>query len=182
MSGVFVNVSLDDQSLANTLSALDRFGRKAERVVKSVVNKTALAVETDAKNKLKSDGHIITNRLRASIHAETKPNQNFVYSTKSGGTFDGSLKTDFGDLEAIAGTNVDYAGAIEFGSAPHVIKPKNRKVLSFLIGKERVFSKQVNHPGFKGDSFMRHASEKQKQPFVKRMIEGLNKLIKEESK
>jgi len=49
------------------------------------------------------------------------------------------------------GTNVEYAAAIEFGSRPHVIEAKNKKVLS---NGKKFFGKRVNHPGWSGDSFL----------------------------
>lgn len=139
-----VSVELDQKSLNRTLKALDEFGKDAEKVVKDVVNRTALDIETDAKNKLKSDGHIVTGRLRASIHAELTPNESYNYSDKDGKAFDGSLNEDFGELEAIAGTNVEYGPKIEYDY----------------------------------DSFMRFSAEKNKGKFLKRMRDGLNKLIK----
>lgn len=36
---------------------------------------------------------------------------------------------------------------MEEGTAPHVIKPKNKKALRFTIGGKTIFAKQVNHPG-----------------------------------
>ncbi len=35
--------------------------------------------------------------------------------------------------EGAVGTNVEYAGDIEFGFAPHIIKPKNGKALAFQM-------------------------------------------------
>lgn len=165
-----VSVTLDEKSYDKTIKALDRFGRDAKKTIKDVVNATALAIETDAKRKLKEDGHISLHggRLIASVHAEKTP-----YESRG----QDSLNTDFGELEAIAGTNVVYAPHIEFGTKPHVIVPKNKKTLAFQIGGTWIFTKKVNHPGFKGSSFMRYAAEKQKQPFQRRMIAALNRLI-----
>jgi phage gpG-like protein len=202
MKSIIISASLDEQSLQDTLKALKKFGKDAEKVVKNVVDLTALDVETDAKDKLKGN-HVKTNRLRASIHREIKPNQSFNYSDNKGGFFDGSLKVNFGEFEAITGTNVEYAASMEFGSKPHKIEAKPGKVLAFqmstassLVGRvdlyfnkktgrwnkntskgTLIFAKSVNHPGFHGDSFLRYAVEKNKQKFVKRMTEALNKLI-----
>jgi hypothetical protein len=163
-----MNVQLDPKSFDFTMDALRRFGKDAEKAVKKAVDRTAIAVETDAKNKLKDEKHIITNRLRASVHAELEPNR---YQGTDG------LNVNFGKLEAIAGTNVSYAPHIEFGTKPHVIVPKNKKFLAFKIGGVMIFTKKVNHPGFKGSSFMRFAAEKQKPEFEKRMVQELNKVI-----
>jgi len=172
-----ITVTLDSTSQKETVNALRKFGKNSAKVIKDVVNRTAIAVETDAKNRLKDDRHIITSRLRSSIHAELKPGANYAYSDSRGNSYDGSLKEKFGDLEAVAGTNVDYAPHIEFGTKPHIIEPKRKKVLRFFIGGKAVFSKKVRHPGTRASSFLRWAAERQNPLFVKRMTDALNKLI-----
>jgi len=120
-----------------------------DKAIKKAVDRTALAIETDAKNKLKSDGHIITGRLRASIHAEIKEGQSFTYTDNGGKSFDGAIDESFGELEAIAGTNVEYAPYIEYGT--------------------RFFS---------GDSFLGWAAQKQEKLLRLRVEDELSKLLK----
>lgn len=114
MSNAFVSVELDQGSMRTTITALRKFGKDAERAIKDVVDRTALAIETDAKEKLKADGHIVTGRLRGSIHAELKNSASYTYKDDHGKTFDGALKQQMTKLEAVAGTNVSYAPKIEF--------------------------------------------------------------------
>jgi len=45
------------------------------------------------------------------------------------------------------GSNVDYAGPMEFGSAPHRIEAKGAKPLRFFSAGKPVFCRFVNHPG-----------------------------------
>lgn len=45
---------------------------------------------------------------------------------------------------------------IEFGTPPHVIKPKSRKALKFKAGGETVFAKEVHHPGTRPNPFIRN--------------------------
>lgn len=35
----------------------------------------------------------------------------------------------------------------EFGTRPHVIRPRRRKALRFVVGGQTVFARKVNHPG-----------------------------------
>ena len=70
---------------------------------------------------------------------------------------------------------VDYGKYVEFGSPPHIIKPKNKKALKFKVGKatkkgkDIVFAKEVKHPGTRPN------------PFVRNTIQNkLTKIIKEE--
>jgi hypothetical protein len=66
---------------------------------------------------------------------------------------------------------VGYAQVVEFGSRPHVIRPRNRKVLAWggnrrLSGNLRSgagatsFAMVVNHPGTQPKPFLRPAAER----------------------
>lgn len=52
---------------------------------------------------------------------------------------------------AFVGTNVEHAPHVEFGTRPHTISIKDKKVLS--DGKS-FFGKSVNHPGTKAQPFL----------------------------
>lgn len=55
----------------------------------------------------------------------------------------------------IIGPNVEYAGYVEFGTEPHVIKPKTAGgVLAFRVGGKLVFARKVNHPGTQAQPFI----------------------------
>jgi HK97 gp10 family phage protein len=48
-----------------------------------------------------------------------------------------------------------YAGYVEFGTKPHVIRPKKPGgVLVFTVGGTKVFAKKVNHPGTKPQPYV----------------------------
>jgi hypothetical protein len=53
--------------------------------------------------------------------------------------------------------NVDYAAAVHDGTRPHVIVPRNRKVLRFKVGGKIVYARRVNHPGTRPRPFLRQA-------------------------
>ena len=57
------------------------------------------------------------------------------------------------------GTDVKYAPYVEFGTAPHVIYPKNKNYLAFQVGGKWVFTKEVHHPGTKEHAFLFPAFE-----------------------
>jgi len=50
-----------------------------------------------------------------------------------------------------------YALYVEYGTLPHIIKPKNGKALAFKIGKNDVVVKEVHHPGTRPNPFIRNA-------------------------
>lgn len=53
--------------------------------------------------------------------------------------------------------NVDYAGFVNDGTRPHVIRPKNAQVLRFVVDGRVVFAKVVHHPGTRAHPFMDRA-------------------------
>ena len=61
---------------------------------------------------------------------------------------------------------VDYALYVEFGTPPHIIRPKNKKALHWKTGKpgspgrEDVFAKEVRHPGTRPNPFIRNTFKK----------------------
>ena len=67
-----------------------------------------------------------------------------------------------------------YAEFVEFGTAPHVITPKNKKALSFKIGGKDILVKKVNHPGTRPNPFIRDTFNRQTQEVLKRTINFLN--------
>ena len=134
-----------------------KFGKEADKAVKRGVDRTAMAVESDAKNKLAADGHRKTRRLFQSIHTETtnpqhpdmKSNLNYTYKDKNNESFTGSFNEKMKDDESIVGTNVHYAPYVEFGT----------KFMS-------------------GDSYLGYAAVKQDKKLRDRIVEELNKLIR----
>jgi len=143
------NLHIEIEGIEELASDFRRFGKQAKDAIKRGVDRTALAVETDAKEKLKSDGHIITGRLRSSLHAETVQGQQFGYRDDHGETYNGALNEKIGELDAVAGTNVHYAPYIEFGT------------------------KYIT-----ADSYLGYAAIKQDKKLKDRVIEELNKLLK----
>lgn len=71
-----------------------------------------------------------TNRLRASINVA-------------------SLWGDANTIGVQVGTNVEYAAIHEYGgrTAPHIIRPRNKKCLAFTMGGKNICAAYVNHPG-----------------------------------
>jgi phage gpG-like protein len=71
------------------------------------------------------------------------------------------------DDSAIIEARTPYAAAVEFGSKPHIIRPKNRQALAWpgaggrrLSGRRRVnsgpltFAKVVHHPGTRAQPYL----------------------------
>ncbi|KKL10653.1 hypothetical protein LCGC14_2553680 [marine sediment metagenome] len=45
---------------------------------------------------------------------------------------------------------------VEFGTPPHIIKPKTKKALAFQSGGETIIVKEVKHPGTRAQPFIRN--------------------------
>lgn len=102
------------------------------------VKRTAFQIERTAKQKAPID----TGTLRTSIEARRL------------------------DISTWAvGTNVEYAPAVEFGTAPHVITPDDADALAFEgQDGELMFRQRVEHPGtpaqpYLGPAFRAHESD-----------------------
>lgn len=59
---------------------------------------------------------------------------------------------------AIAENN--YSAAIEYGTAPHEIRPNEQTALRFTKDGKEIFAKKVNHPGTRPNPVMRNAAAK----------------------
>ena len=102
--------------VAQLIKNIQLTSAEIHKACKRGIDRTALAIESDAKRKITADRHIITGRLRSSIHAELKEGQRFDYNDQHGNSFDGSLQESIEEMEAIVGTNVKYAPYIEYGT------------------------------------------------------------------
>ena len=59
--------------------------------------------------------------------------------------------------DGIAIRNEEYGDVVkflEFGTKPHIIKPKDKSVLNFQIGGKEIFAKFVRHPGIQARKFI----------------------------
>lgn len=68
---------------------------------------------------------------------------------------------------------VDYIFHVEFGTKPHIIRPKRAGgALKFKVGGQEVIVKQVNHPGTRPNPFVRDTVFRQLRNII---IEELNR-------
>lgn len=59
-----------------------------------------------------------------------------------------------------------HAVFVHFGTKPHAIKPKNRKILRWATASGRfIFARQVNHPGYEGDPWLFRAVDEANSKF-----------------
>lgn len=66
-----------------------------------------------------------------------------------------------GDLSFEVGHDLQvapHALFVHWGTNPHVIRPKNKKMLRWPAGGKFIFARKVHHPGYKGDPWMVRAA------------------------
>jgi hypothetical protein len=64
-----------------------------------------------------------------------------------------SVESGEGSIQALA----SYAACVEYGTAPHEIRPINGSVLKFMVAGKMVFTPLVHHPGTRANPFMQRA-------------------------
>lgn len=124
---------------------LPRIAANLEPRVSQVVRKAAFDIEGKAKAAAPVDEGHLKNSIQASV--------------------DG--------LSAEVTANADYAAYVEYGTAPHVIRPRNAKVLAFQAGGKTVFAAEVNHPGTPAQPFMTPAAEAVRPAFIAAMTQAI---------
>lgn len=88
-----------------------------------------------------------------------------------------SIREVTGKLKGEISVNVDYAGAVEFGTKAHIIRPNKKKALAFKPGggfkfwdeSGRVVLKFVKHPGTSPQPFLGPAMQAEVKPLTKRI-------------
>jgi hypothetical protein len=68
-----------------------------------------------------------------------------------------------------------YAKFVLFGTKPHTIVPKTKKALRWAGPNGFIFSKIVNHPGYRGDDYMETA----KNDALARFSQFVDKALKD---
>jgi HK97 gp10 family phage protein len=91
-----------------------------------------IVLSMNLRNELVSIAPVDTGRLRSSIKVVPQGNNVIMISMP------------------------DYALYVEFGTAPHIIRPKNAKALHWQTGGKDVFAKIVHHPGTQPQPFIRN--------------------------
>ena len=108
------------------------------------------------------------------LHLESAVKHNMTSFTRTG-RLRSSITTRIKGKTGTIGTNVNYGPYVEYGTRPHLILPRYKKILAWPIaGQSRAglgrgpqgtlkgkgqfaYARVVHHPGFKGHHYMRRA-------------------------
>lgn len=141
-----IKIDVDLSAIYKAIGQIGEYEVEKLKRVKDVVNETALNVQNGAKKRSPVD----TGNLRSRIVIEpVTPNE----------------------MVLRVGTYVKYAAAVEFGTRPHVIRPKTKKALFWKGAAHPV--KSVNHPGTRAQPFLFPAWEEERPKFIKAIGEAL---------
>lgn len=77
------------------------------------------------------------------------------------------------------GQMAPYTKFVHDGTRPHVIKPRNKRMLRWPTGGAGfIFARQVNHPGYKGDPWFDDITPQVKTIFNDTLARKLNQPLK----
>ncbi len=113
-------------------------GETQERLLRTVSQTAFDEAQTGA------DSHTVTGRLARSLQIESGKDQYKISH----------------DLQ-----HAPHAPFVHWGTAPHLIRPKNKKALRWVSGNGFIFAKAVRHPGYKGDPWLIQALDYAKDNF-----------------
>ena len=80
--------------------------------------------------------------------------------------------TGSGATKYLLYVGAEYGPPVEFGTSPHIIRPRNKKALKFKVGNKTIFSKHVMHPGTEAQPFIRPAMDQVKEVWIRRYLAG----------
>lgn len=174
------------RGLADLQRELDQLPAKIEaNVMRGALRAGANVIADEARRRVP----VGTGQLKESIRVSVRvlPGGKLVATVKAGGRFkvysSGKAVKGADYKTSRAGGGVDYhapfyAHFVEFGTARHWIKPKNRKSL-FVAGLMR---EVVDHPGARPRPFMRPAFDGKARVAVEAMAEYIRKRLPKELK
>jgi hypothetical protein len=142
-------ISIELEGWREVEQMFDKLGEVGAKYFQKALTETAIEGTTA----MRTSCPVKTNRLRASIHFEVPNERVKTYSDRQGRSYNGKFDINLSGVSAAFGTNVEYAEAVNYGTAPHEIRPINARALRFMVGKTAVFAKSVQHPGTKGHHF-----------------------------
>jgi len=69
-----------------------------------------------------------------------------------------------------------HALFVVFGTKPHKIQPRNKKMLRWAGPNGFIFARVVHHPGYKGDNYLKTAAQLAPQLFAAQVQKRLDRL------
>ena len=156
-----MNLSLEITGLDSLLDAFARAPDVTARNLRIAVKEGASMVQREARQ---------THRFQTR-HGRLERSVEVSSLGESGASASATVFLD----EAVAG----YGAAIHDGSEPHMIYPRNKRLLRWPVAGGFCFAPYVNHPGTKPDQFLYTAAELMQPAVEMRIQQGVNDAIQE---
>lgn len=137
--------------------------------------KNANKVSKGASNKLKSI--MIDNTTH--IQNEAKAIKAGRFKNQTGNLRRSIYRRVYSANKGIVATDEKYGEYVEFGTRPHVIRPRNKKMLAFKVNGKMVFARSVRHKGSKPYPYMQPAFEDGKDYVEKNYEKYISEVVKE---
>ena len=128
-----------EEEIRRTLAQID------EKMVRSIIEEATHDLFENVKKHAKK--HTRSGNMEDNITFRVRKNQGMVYIE------------DNGMMVEHKGKKINYATFVLFGTRPHKIVPKEKKLLRFTSIKGWVSKHVVKHPGYKGDNFLKTARD-----------------------
>jgi hypothetical protein len=137
------------------------------------LTKAQRAVVEIATEEMENYGKELTDALKDEVPVRTGELQRSIrYEVLNQGRRDVVLRVDMGNTK-----RPDVViKSLNYGSLPHVIRPKRGKFLRFQWKGKMVFARKVNHPGTTRDPFI-YRAEKKADSARRRMIARIGSLL-----
>lgn len=169
------DVRKNERKIEASLKGLETLSEKA-------VNRAVVGAALDIQRAAKKLAPVDTGRLQNSIAVAEKQQALARNSDQATEKREARNEINATMTSAVIGTNLNYAQAVEFGSRPHHIRPKNAEALHFEVGGEKVFATQVQHPGTPARPYMTPAFKIRGKELEKRLKRELKKAAKDTKK
>lgn len=146
-----ISISIDSREMQRFIKDIDKFSEDKQSGIRREISRASYSIQAKAKE----EAPVKKGFLRNSID---------VIIQNSGVTGQIIVKRNYGIF-------------VHEGTRPHIILPKNKRVLAWrgmsISGKrskEYTFASKVNHPGTKANPFLARAADKERPIYQQNLI------------
>lgn len=137
---------------------------------------------------MNDSGRIFLDRIRLAVkesafEVQEEARANHLFKTRTG-ALERSIEVDFnnGGTEGVVYLDTAvarYGPFVHEGTKPHLILPRNRKVLRWSVNGRFIFSKKARHPGTKKDQFLYKALYRKREDIKNIFLQHTNSALEE---
>ncbi len=169
----FIGVEIDNLNIQGLLRDLKGYEKESEKAIDKAVTDTAKAIQTDAKDRLRSYLAIVGEYVTSKSGRKTQAKRGHGGSGLTGSIYNRVVKS----MEKVVGSNKHYAPYIEFGTGDLVFTNFDfdndaKEVAAQFKGKG------IRKVNIKGGSFLNWAAVNQQKKLIERIETNLNAINK----